>query len=432
MPPMSNTQPSRKSGYIKAYRSMTRKWFWPAYAHVWLDLLFLAAFKDTIVGVKGLKVPVRRGQFITSIRWLADRWGYSSSWTHQLLKRFEQHGQLRLETVALNLPRETRHDRRRSLITVLNYDHYNPRAAQTTQLGNNVLPNAVPNAVPDSQSNEVTKQASKSKSAAPVASDLTPSAPSGRGLVDPVTAELSSLYDRLRSITGRSEPWVRSHCVEFAQFVALNNLPFGWVQHHAERVARREVSKGRRPETLRYFKTALEGELAAQTFLPDSPDPRVRDLTSGIATPPPGYSPERRGGSSVPAPPKPPDPPPLYVSPSWASEEPELGEGFAAWEAMKAKLTGKGAGDGTSMDDGNHDQKGADESGVRLDRGSLDPVESDGRRDISGVVEEAADPSRDLGRTSDSGSQVEGELGQPRVSGDSGTGRESDLLPELS
>lgn len=50
-----------------------------------LDLALLAEYEDTEATAKGgKKIPLRRGQLFTSIRWLADRWG----WHRNTVKRF--------------------------------------------------------------------------------------------------------------------------------------------------------------------------------------------------------------------------------------------------------------------------------------------------------------------------------------------------------
>ena len=68
-------------GYIKLYRSVRDNWIWDAgpydRAHAWIDILLSASHCDTKMMFDGNLVTVKRGTYITSIRKLAVKWGWS-------------------------------------------------------------------------------------------------------------------------------------------------------------------------------------------------------------------------------------------------------------------------------------------------------------------------------------------------------------------
>ena len=66
-------------GWIKIHRQMQEHWIWndPEKLKAWLDILLLANHETKKVEMRDGLVSIRRGQFVTSIDKLAERWKWS-------------------------------------------------------------------------------------------------------------------------------------------------------------------------------------------------------------------------------------------------------------------------------------------------------------------------------------------------------------------
>jgi len=79
---------STDKGYIKVYRDIRDHWIWnykpfsPQAA--WIDLILLANHEKRTILFNGSVIEVDKGQHMTSISILADRWG----WSRGKVKRF--------------------------------------------------------------------------------------------------------------------------------------------------------------------------------------------------------------------------------------------------------------------------------------------------------------------------------------------------------
>ena len=78
----------------------------------WVDLILSANFRDKTIMVNGKPFPVRRGSFLTSVRKLSERWGWSKDKTSRFLATLREEGMIETAT-----PNGT-------LITVVNYRVY--------------------------------------------------------------------------------------------------------------------------------------------------------------------------------------------------------------------------------------------------------------------------------------------------------------------
>ena len=105
------------SGYIKLHRSLwdTEGLKSPEFCEhaAWMWLCSRAAWKDTETRIKGVRVEVRRGQFATSLRTLADTWG----WSVKRVRGFLDRGTSR---EMIGLEKGTQY----TLITICNYEEY--------------------------------------------------------------------------------------------------------------------------------------------------------------------------------------------------------------------------------------------------------------------------------------------------------------------
>lgn len=79
----------------------------------WIDLLLLANHKDAKTMFDGKPIVVKEGQRITSIRVLAQRWGWSTKKTTNFLKVLESENMIVKQS-----------DRKKTLLTIVNYSIY--------------------------------------------------------------------------------------------------------------------------------------------------------------------------------------------------------------------------------------------------------------------------------------------------------------------
>ena len=72
---------STDKGYIKVYRDIRDHWIWKdkpfSKGQAWIDLIMLANHKDNTILFDGHPMQVKKGQYMTSLQMLADRWGWS-------------------------------------------------------------------------------------------------------------------------------------------------------------------------------------------------------------------------------------------------------------------------------------------------------------------------------------------------------------------
>jgi DnaD/phage-associated family protein len=104
-------------GWISLYRSIQDHWLWQekpfSKAQAWLDLLLSANHQDKKIVFDSNLVEVKRGEFITSIRKLCERWG----WSNSKVKKF-------LETLQLDGMITYKSDTKKTTINIVNYNVY--------------------------------------------------------------------------------------------------------------------------------------------------------------------------------------------------------------------------------------------------------------------------------------------------------------------
>ena len=103
------------AGWIKISTDIAKHWIWNDAERLkwWIDILFMASWKDNkqLVGKK--LVSLRRGQLVASISFLCKRWGRSRSMVEPFLNLLHEEGMISKE-IGNNV----------SIITVLNYEKY--------------------------------------------------------------------------------------------------------------------------------------------------------------------------------------------------------------------------------------------------------------------------------------------------------------------
>lgn len=105
-------------GWICVHRKIQDCWLWDddepfSKGQAWIDLLLLANHEDKKTLFDGELIVVKRGQRITSVRKLADRWHWGKDKTLNFLRVLEQE-----EMIVRNA------DSRKTLITIVNYGVY--------------------------------------------------------------------------------------------------------------------------------------------------------------------------------------------------------------------------------------------------------------------------------------------------------------------
>lgn len=115
------------AGWIKIDTDIAKHWLWQDAERLkwWLDILFMAAWKDRKQLVGKQLVALRRGQFVASLSFLCKRWGRSRSMIEPFLNLLQEEEMISKE-VGNNI----------SIITVLNYDKY--QATNSTESNSEV------------------------------------------------------------------------------------------------------------------------------------------------------------------------------------------------------------------------------------------------------------------------------------------------------
>ena len=105
-------------GWIKTYRSFRNSWMWSVKEpfdkkSAWLDMLMSAFYIDGEQSFKGVKISVKRGQFPTSVRILADRWMWSVAKANRYIERLKAEQMINTERIDGG-----------TLVTIVNYSFY--------------------------------------------------------------------------------------------------------------------------------------------------------------------------------------------------------------------------------------------------------------------------------------------------------------------
>ena len=109
----------RIDGWILLDRNIRDHWVYSerpfSRFKAWIDLILSANFRDKTIMVNGKPFLVKRGTFLTSVRKLAERWGWSKNKTSRFLTTLCAEGMIKTGT-----PSGT-------LITIVNYEFYQGR-----------------------------------------------------------------------------------------------------------------------------------------------------------------------------------------------------------------------------------------------------------------------------------------------------------------
>jgi hypothetical protein len=116
-------------GWIKIYRQIRNHWIWKDKEpfdkrSAWIDLLLSVNHKSKKVPFENDFIEIERGQTLTSIKQLAERWSWSRHKVSDYLNQLEQ------DTMIVQV-----RDTRKTLISIVNYSKYQPALEEKDILG---------------------------------------------------------------------------------------------------------------------------------------------------------------------------------------------------------------------------------------------------------------------------------------------------------
>lgn len=106
------------TGWISLHRSIQKHWLFEekrkfSRFEAWIDILLMVNHTDNKIMHDGDLITVKRGQRITSLRQLGERWSWSITKVDKYLKILESDGML-----------DVKKDNKKTVLTVVNYDDY--------------------------------------------------------------------------------------------------------------------------------------------------------------------------------------------------------------------------------------------------------------------------------------------------------------------
>ncbi len=105
------------AGWIKISRDIVNHWLWQdkpfSRGQAWIDLLLMAAWKERVFFVRGIRVEQRRGDVCLSVREMCERWHWSNGKVIRFLNELETAQQItQQKSNVINT------------ISIVNYDKY--------------------------------------------------------------------------------------------------------------------------------------------------------------------------------------------------------------------------------------------------------------------------------------------------------------------
>lgn len=115
------------AGWIKLYRDITDHWIWEDKPFdkrsAWIDLILMANHKDNKFVFGNELTEVKRGSFITSVRKLCDKWGWSNTKVTSFLQVLKNDNMI-----------DYLSDTKKTVVTIVNYGLYQDiNDTETTQ-----------------------------------------------------------------------------------------------------------------------------------------------------------------------------------------------------------------------------------------------------------------------------------------------------------
>lgn len=108
----------KNKGWIKLHRKLQECWIWCIeepfdQRSAWVDLILSANHSDKKMLFNGSLITISRGQIMTSIRKLSDKWKWSTNKVYRFLKLLESDNMIHREST-----------KEKTLLTLINYEVY--------------------------------------------------------------------------------------------------------------------------------------------------------------------------------------------------------------------------------------------------------------------------------------------------------------------
>ena len=115
-----------KHGFICLHRSiMDEKWFKEPFTkgQAWIDMLLMAAYKNTTVEIRGISVSLKRGQLAMSEETYSKRWQWHRSKVRRYLDYLASESLMQIKVNTTNVT---------SVVTIVNYEKYQAAERKTS------------------------------------------------------------------------------------------------------------------------------------------------------------------------------------------------------------------------------------------------------------------------------------------------------------
>ncbi len=107
----------KQKGWLKLYRCIEDNWLWDevpfSYGQAWIDMLMMANHTQTKILFNKKPVVLEVGSFVTSVRKLSVKWGWSKDKVLRFLRTLEKDNMITRNS-----------DNQRTLVTLVNYGIY--------------------------------------------------------------------------------------------------------------------------------------------------------------------------------------------------------------------------------------------------------------------------------------------------------------------
>lgn len=107
----------KEGNWAYIHRKLAKSDLWLAEeftrGQAWVDLIMLASYRPSHVRIRGVRIEVQRGQYVTALRYLAERWRWSKGKVERFLRELETDKQI-----------GTQKNNVSTVITITNYNEY--------------------------------------------------------------------------------------------------------------------------------------------------------------------------------------------------------------------------------------------------------------------------------------------------------------------
>lgn len=114
---MASSDNKKRQGYIYLERQIRDNWVWNkkpfSQGQAWIDMIMMAGYEDKTIEFDGRPMRIRRGEFITSMRKLSERWGWSTKKVSRFLNDLERDHMI-----------DQKRNSKRTAVFIVNYSVY--------------------------------------------------------------------------------------------------------------------------------------------------------------------------------------------------------------------------------------------------------------------------------------------------------------------